>query len=47
MVENGLQLAVFLPNLPFELTIGVWLMVKGIRDSSETKVTPGLGKIKA
>jgi hypothetical protein len=28
---------VFLPNLPFELTIGVWLMVKGIRDGSETK----------
>ena len=24
---------VFLPNLPFELTIGVWLMVKGIRDT--------------
>ena len=30
-------LVVFLPNLPFELTIGVWLMVKGIRDGSETK----------
>jgi hypothetical protein len=27
---------VFLPNLPFELGIGVWLMVKGIRDGSET-----------
>ena len=27
---------VFLPNLPFELTIGVWLLVKGIRDDSET-----------
>ena len=30
-------IVVFLPNLPFELTIGVWLMVKGIRDGSETK----------
>jgi len=30
-------LVVFLPNLPFELGIGVWLMVKGIRDGSETK----------
>jgi hypothetical protein len=28
-------IVVFLPNLPFELTIGVWLMVKGIRDGSE------------
>jgi len=28
---------VFLPGLPFELTIGVWLMVKGIRNGSETK----------
>ncbi|MCK4938525.1 MAG: DUF4386 domain-containing protein [Methanosarcinales archaeon] len=30
-------LVVFLPNLPFELSMGVWLMVKGIRDGSETK----------
>ena len=30
-------LFVFIPNLPFELVIGVWLMVKGIRDGSETK----------
>jgi len=30
-------LYVFLPILPFELAIGVWLMVKGIRDGSETK----------
>jgi hypothetical protein len=28
---------VFLPILPFELAIGIWLMVKGIRDGSETK----------
>jgi len=33
----NVPLVVFLPNLPFELTIGVWLMVKGIRDGSETK----------
>ena len=33
----NVPLIVFLPNLPFELTIGVWLMVKGIRDGSETK----------
>jgi hypothetical protein len=24
---------VFIPNLPFELTIGIWLIVKGIRDT--------------
>jgi hypothetical protein len=28
---------VFIPNLLFELTIGVWLMVKGIRDGTETE----------
>ena len=27
----------FLPILPFELSIGVWLMVKGMRKGSETK----------
>ncbi|MBI9046056.1 MAG: DUF4386 domain-containing protein [Anaerolineaceae bacterium] len=26
-----------LPNLPFELGIGLWLLIKGIRDGSETK----------
>jgi hypothetical protein len=26
----------FIPNLPFELGIGVWLIVKGIPDASET-----------
>jgi len=30
-------IVVFLPNLPFELTMGIWLMVKGIRNSSERK----------
>ena len=33
----AVPLVVFLPNLPFELAIGLWLMVKGIRDGSETK----------
>ena len=31
----AVPLVVFIPNLPFELAIGVWLMVKGIRDGSE------------
>ena len=30
-------LFVFIPNLPFELAIGLWLMIKGIRDGSETE----------
>ncbi len=30
-------LYVFLPILPFELAIGLWLMVKGIREGSETR----------
>ncbi|NIW11205.1 MAG: DUF4386 family protein [Gammaproteobacteria bacterium] len=37
LLGYDVPIVVFLPNLPFELTIGVWLMVKGIRDGSETK----------
>ena len=33
-------LVVFLPNLPFELTIGVWLLVKGIKDTGYLEITP-------
>ena len=32
----NIPLIVFLPILPFELAIGIWLMVKGTRDGSET-----------
>jgi len=37
LLGYDVPLIVFLPNLPFELTIGVWLLVKGIRDDSEAK----------
>lgn len=37
LFSYDVPLFVFLPNLPFELTIGVWLILKGIRDGSETK----------
>ena len=37
LLGYDVPLFVFLPNLPFELTMGVWLMVKGIRDGSELK----------
>jgi len=33
----NVPIVVFLPNLPFEITMGIWLMVKGIRNSSERK----------
>ncbi len=33
----NISMFVFLPNLPFDLAIGLWLVVKGIRDVSETK----------
>jgi len=36
LLGYDIPLVVFLPNLPFELGIGLWLMVKGIRDGSET-----------
>jgi hypothetical protein len=34
LLGYNVPLVVFIPNLPFELTIGVWLIVKGIRDGS-------------
>ena len=37
LLGYDVPLVVFLPNLPFELTIGVWLLVKGIRNGSETE----------
>jgi hypothetical protein len=37
LLGYDIPMLVFLPNLLFELTIGVWLIVKGIRDGSETK----------
>jgi hypothetical protein len=32
----AVPMIVFLPNLPFDLAVGLWLVVKGIRESSET-----------
>ncbi len=33
----AVPLFMFIPNLPFELAIGLWLLIKGIRDVSETQ----------
>ena len=30
-----IPVVVFLPNLPFDFAVGLWLMVNGIRDGSE------------
>ena len=37
--------AVFLPYAPFEFVVGVWILVKGINDGSETKQSPRLEAI--
>jgi len=37
LLGYDVPMVVFYLNLPFELAIGLWLMVKGIRDGSETK----------
>jgi hypothetical protein len=37
LLGYDVPMVVFLSILPFELTIGVWLLVKGIRDGSEIK----------
>jgi hypothetical protein len=34
LLGYDVPIVVFLPNLPFELTAGVWLLIKGIRDGS-------------
>lgn len=36
LLGYDVPLIVFIPNLPFEITIGIWLLVKGISDSSQT-----------
>ena len=35
LLGYAVPLFVFLPNLPFELAIRLWLMVKGIRDTED------------
>jgi hypothetical protein len=37
LLGYDVPIVVFIPNLPFELAIGVWFLVKGIKDGSETK----------
>jgi hypothetical protein len=32
---TAVPLFVFIPNLPFELAIGLWLVVKGIREGEQ------------
>lgn len=36
LLGYDLSILVLLPNLPFELAMGLWLLVKGIRDVPET-----------
>ncbi len=37
LFDYNVPLYIFLPILPFELSIGIWLMVKGINASSKTR----------
>jgi hypothetical protein len=37
LLGYDVPMVVFLPNLPFELTIGVWLVVKGIRETEDAR----------
>ena len=37
LLGYDVPLLVFIPNLPFEITIGIWLLVKGIAEGSEAK----------
>jgi hypothetical protein len=42
LLGYDVPLVLFLPNLPFELTMGVWLIVKGTRDAPERVTRPGV-----
>lgn len=39
LLGYSVPLIVFIPNLPFELTIGLWLLIKGARKSNEAHET--------
>ncbi len=39
--------ALYVPYVPFELVIGVWILVKGIKETSETRVSLGLSQLNA
>ena len=41
LLDYDVSLFVFLPILPFELAIGIWLMIKGIGADSEPSAQPG------
>jgi hypothetical protein len=42
LLGYDVPLVLFLPNLPFELTMGVWLIVKGTRNAPERVTRPGV-----
>ena len=42
LLGYDVPIVVFLPNLPFELTMGVWLIVKGTRNAPESVTRPGV-----
>jgi hypothetical protein len=38
LLGHDVSILAFLPILPFELTIGAWLLIKGMREGSETSI---------
>jgi len=42
LLGYDVPLVLFLPNLPFELTMGIWLIVKGTRNAPESATRPGV-----
>ena len=38
LLGYSVPLIMFIPNLPFELTIGLWLLIKGARDNEDLSV---------
>jgi len=46
LLGYNVPMYVFIPNLPFELGVGLWLLVKGINAGSETRCEPPISNRK-
>lgn len=47
IVGYELPFAIYVPYAPFELVVGVWILIKGLRVESDTTASLGLGQFSA
>jgi len=41
LLGSDVPIVVFIPNLPFELAIGLWLLIKGVKDQQPALTEAG------